>query len=174
MDVSSETSTANAARNMMKHGVRLDAIINNAAILLPEDHRIHSDSEAVLMQTMQTNLHGPARVIRHFLPMMQTHGRIVNLSSEGGSMTDPVGGWSPAYCVSKAALNGLTRQLAHTLAGEKISVNAVCPGWVQTDMGGMHAPRSVMQGAATQVWLVLDANQALTGKFFRDKRPIPW
>lgn len=89
-------------------------------------------------------------------------------------MSDPVGGWSPAYCASKTLLNALTRHLAYELAERGIAVNAVCPGWVRTDMGGSGASRTVEKGAETPVWLAAEASQRLTGKFFRDKREIPW
>ena len=89
-------------------------------------------------------------------------------------MSDPVGGWSPAYCASKTLLNALTRHLAYELAERGIVVNAVCPGWVRTDMGGSGASRTVEKGAETPVWLAAEASQRLTGKFFRDKREIPW
>ena len=89
-------------------------------------------------------------------------------------MTDPVEGWSPAYCVSKTLLNAITRQLAYELRRVRISVNAVCPGWVKTDMGGMSAPRTVEQGADTAVWLAMEAPADLTGKFFRNRSEIPW
>ena len=89
-------------------------------------------------------------------------------------MTDEPGGWWPAYCVSKTLLNAITRQLAYELEEKNISVNAVCPGWVRTDMGGAGASRSVAKGAETPVWLADDAPQNLSGKFFRDKKEIPW
>ena len=89
-------------------------------------------------------------------------------------MTDEVGGWWPAYCVSKTLLNAITRQLARELRPEQISVNAVSPGWVQTDMGGRYAPGTVEKGAQTPVWLATEAPLELTGKFIRDKEPIPW
>lgn len=85
-----------------------------------------------------------------------------------------MGGWSPAYCVSKTMLNAITRQLAYELSARNISVNAVCPGWVKTDMGGRHATRSVEKGAETVVWLASEARQELTGKFFKDKEEINW
>lgn len=112
-------------------------------------------------------------MVKYFVPFMQAGARIINTSSGGGSMTYPVEGWSPAYCVSKTALNALTRQLAHELAHRQIVVNAYCPGWVRTDMGGQAAPRSVQQGADTAVWLAT-ANVRKTGKFFRDRSIILW
>lgn len=71
-------------------------------------------------------------------------------------------------------LNAITRYFAFELSQKKISVNAVSPGWVRTDMGGMFAPRSIEKGAETPVWLATDAPQELTGKFFSDLKEIPW
>jgi NAD(P)-dependent dehydrogenase (short-subunit alcohol dehydrogenase family) len=152
----------------------LDAIINNAAILIKEDLKLSADPQEILEKTIRTNCYGPLEVIKAFLPFLNSPGRIINISSGGGSMSDPVGGWSPAYCVSKSMLNALTRHLAYELKDKKISVNSVCPGWVRTDMGGSAAPRSLEQGAETPVWMVSEADLKITGKFFRDKKEIPW
>ena len=84
-------------------------------------------------------------------------------------------GWpSSAYGVSKAGLNALARILARELAGRQIRVNAVCPGWVRTDMGGAGAPRTVAQGAASIVWAALLPKGGPSGGFFRDGQPVPW
>jgi len=83
-------------------------------------------------------------------------------------------GWSPSYCVSKTLLNAITKQLAHELRDKNISVNAVCPGWVRTDLGGAGATRSVEKGAETPVWLSSEVSQDLTGLLFRDKKVISW
>ena len=174
MDVSREDNIQSAAGNLAGQGMRLDVLINNAAILLKTDGSISSQAIELFDQTLQTNCYGALNVVRHFLPLMKSPARIINVSSGGGSMTDPVGGWSPAYCVSKSLLNAMTRHLAYELTGRGIAVNAVCPGWVKTDMGGSGATRSVERGAETPVWLAAEAGQHLSGKFFRDKREIPW
>jgi NAD(P)-dependent dehydrogenase (short-subunit alcohol dehydrogenase family) len=79
-----------------------------------------------------------------------------------------------AYRVSKAALNAATRFLAPELAPRGVRVNAVCPGWVRTAMGGPGAPRSIEAGAAGIVWAATLPPDGPTGGFFRDGRPIPW
>lgn len=174
MDISDEKSISRATDEFAERNLKLDVLINNAAIMYQDDESILKENEEVLLKTITTNCFGALRVCKAFLPFMKSPSRIINISSGGGSMTDPVGGWSPAYCVSKTLLNSITRQLAFELQAKNISVNAVCPGWVRTDMGGTAAPRAVEQGAETPVWLATESSQELTGKFFRDKKQIPW
>lgn len=99
-------------------------------------------------------------------------GRIVNVSSEAGSLASMSGG-TPAYSVSKAALNALTGILAAELRDTGILVNSVCPGWVATDMGGAGG-RPVEEGAAGIVWAATLPDDGPTGGFFRDGKPLPW
>jgi NAD(P)-dependent dehydrogenase (short-subunit alcohol dehydrogenase family) len=110
-----------------------------------------------------------------FLPLLRKSrvARIVNVSSESGSLAN-MGAGPPAYQVTKAALNALTRTLAGELRGARILVNAVCPGWVATDMGGAGAPRSISEGAAGIVWAATLPDSGPTGGFFRDGKPLPW
>lgn len=174
MDVSNFESVKTAAKSLADRNFLLDVVINNAAIMLKEDLSLIGHDDEVLKTTINTNCYGPIRVIHAFLPMMKTPGRIINISSEGGSMSGPVGGWSPAYCVSKTMLNSITRHIAYELSGKSIAVNAVTPGWVRTNMGGKSAPRSIDHGAETPVWLASEAPIELTGKFFKDKAEIKW
>lgn len=174
MDVSNPDSITKAAKEFGKANKQLDVLINNAGIGIKGDTSLLRNSEDILNQSLQTNSYGALRVIKAFMPYITSPGRIINISSGGGSMSDPTGGWWPAYCVSKTLLNSMTRQLAYELELKDIAVNAVCPGWVRTDMGGLSATRSVKKGAETPVWLAEEAPQKLTGKFFRDKKEIPW
>jgi NAD(P)-dependent dehydrogenase (short-subunit alcohol dehydrogenase family) len=173
MDVSNLLSIEGAARSFGKMFPALDVLINNAGIIVKNDHSLSSDTDESFTKTMNTNAMGPLRTVRSFLRYMQKGSQVINISSGGGSMTDPIGGWSPAYCVSKTTLNGITRHLAYELHEKGIRVNAVCPGWVKTDMGGQGASRAVSKGAETPVWLANDGTEE-TGKFFRDKKEIPW
>ena len=127
------------------------------------------------METITTNLLGPWRVCQAFLPLLRKSpaARIVNVSSESGSLAHMAAG-PPAYQVTKAALNALTRTLAGELSGTRILVNAVCPGWVATDMGGAGAPRSLNEGAPGIVWAATLPDDGPTGGFFRDREPLPW
>lgn len=123
---------------------------------------------------METNLFGALRITLALLDRLRAapHARIVNVSSEGGSLTS-MGAGTPGYHVTKAALNALTRTLAAELRRDRILVNAVCPGWTATDMGG-HGGRPVEDGAAGIVWAATLPDDGPTGGFFRDGRPLPW
>jgi NAD(P)-dependent dehydrogenase (short-subunit alcohol dehydrogenase family) len=173
LDVTQEESIISAAGKIKSQFGKLDVLINNAAILMKEDYNLTTDSSGIFNQTMLTNVHAPIDMVKHFLPLIPKNGRVIMTSSGGGSMTDAVGGWSPAYCVSKSALNAITRHLAYELSDKQIAVNAYCPGWVKTDMGGKSAPRTVEQGADTAVWLAT-TDHVKTGLFFRDRKVIPW
>jgi NAD(P)-dependent dehydrogenase (short-subunit alcohol dehydrogenase family) len=123
---------------------------------------------------METNLYGSWRMIQSFIPLLEKSesGRIINISSGMGELQS-LAGDSSGYRMSKVALNALTLMLARELEPKGISVNAMCPGWVKTDMGGPNAPRDVSQGADTAVWLATEPIIP-TGKFFRDRAVINW
>jgi NAD(P)-dependent dehydrogenase (short-subunit alcohol dehydrogenase family) len=174
MDVSSPGSIENAIKQFKVKNLKIDVLINNAGIIIHGDHNLLRDDLNLLDQTIRTNSYGPLLVTKAFLPFVENPGRIIMISSGGGVLNGEVGGWSPAYCVSKTLLNAITKQLAHELKARNISVNAVCPGWVRTDLGGPGAPRSVEKGAETPVWLSSEASQNLTGLLFRDKKIISW
>ena len=151
-------------------------LVNNAGVF-PESYeaRVTEVPTSVWRETIETNLFGAVRMCREVVPLMQRlkFGRVVNISSGMGQMQKMASG-SPAYRVSKAALNALTITLAAEVAGEGILVNSMSPGWVRTGMGGDEAPRTVEEGAETAVWLALLPSNGPTGQFFRDRKPIPW
>ncbi|MEL6626583.1 MAG: SDR family oxidoreductase [Bacteroidota bacterium] len=159
----------------ISHGYHhLDILVNNAALLLDEGTALTDVSNEMLVMTYLVNVLGPFRLIQACIPLLAPGGRVINVSSGAGVICGEIGGYAPLYSMSKTALNGLTRHWAYHLKSKKISVNAVCPGWVRTDMGGSSAPRSVEKGAETIVWLAKDAPATLTDKFFRDKAEISW
>ena len=173
LDVMDETSIrAAAAQVKARHG-RLDALVNNAGILLDGATGLMDLDADILRRTLETNTLGPLRMVQAFAPLMPKGGRIVNVSSGGGQLSTPAG-WAPGYCISKTALNAVTVQLAQALRPRGIAVNAVCPGWVRTDMGGAEAPRSLEEGANSILWLILQASPSLTGGFWRDGERIAW
>lgn len=174
VDVADAESVSAAAGEFGQLADHLDVLINNAGIIVDGDSAILATDDDLLRKTLETNTLGALRVTRAFAPMLAKSSapRVINVSSGGGQLADGADGWAPAYCISKTALNGVTSQLAAALP--KFAINSVCPGWVRTDMGGQSATRSVEEGADTIVWLAVDAPQELTGKFLRDRQPIPW
>jgi NAD(P)-dependent dehydrogenase (short-subunit alcohol dehydrogenase family) len=174
IDVSDEKSIRAAAEEVSRQSDCLDVLVNNAGILLDEDKSALTITHEIFETTLRTNTLGPWLVAQAFAPLLEKSAapRIVNVSSSGGQLQDGADGWAPAYCVSKTALNGVTVQLAAALP--KFAVNSVCPGWVRTDMGGKNATRSIGEGAASIVWLAIEAPQDLTGKFVKDRKVIPW
>jgi NAD(P)-dependent dehydrogenase (short-subunit alcohol dehydrogenase family) len=174
IDVSDADSIRRAAEEVSRQQKHLDVLVNNAGILLDDDKSALTVTPEIFERTLRTNTLGPWLVAQAFAPLLEKSSapRIVNVSSGGGQLEDGADGWAPCYCVSKTALNGVTVQLAAALP--KFAVNCVCPGWVQTDMGGDNATRSVGEGAATIVWLATQAPHDLTGKFVKDRKVIAW
>lgn len=142
--------------------------------LFNENIRAATVSLSKAREIMETNFYGPWRIIQYFIPLLEKskQGKIINVSSGMGALSNLSGSY-PAYSLSKAALNSLTVMLANELLAKDIKVNAVCPGWVKTEMGGSDAPRNVSEGAETIVWLACNEDIP-TGKFIKDKLIIDW
>ncbi|GAA3096127.1 SDR family oxidoreductase [Streptosporangium carneum] len=174
LDVTSEEDIAGVAAAVAERYGRLDVLVNNAAITYDTWQSGASADLDVVREAAETNLYGPWRLIQELLPLLResAHPRIVNVSSEAASLTN-MGGGTPAYGTTKVALNALTRMLAAELRGDGVLVNAICPGWVATDMGGPGG-RPVSEGAAGVVWAATLPDDGPTGGFFRDGRPLPW
>jgi NAD(P)-dependent dehydrogenase (short-subunit alcohol dehydrogenase family) len=175
LDVSDPESLARAAQEVAATVDHLDVLVNNAAILEDEHLSVLEISAELMQRTLTVNTTGPLLVAQTFYPLLakSDFGRVINVSSGAGALGE-MGTYSPAYSISKTALNAVTVQLANAFRRKGIAVNSVCPGWVRTDMGGRYAPRSVAQGANTIVWLATEAPKSLTGKFLRDRKVIQW
>lgn len=175
LDVSSSDSITTASTDFSQVAQHLDVLINNAGIYPDEGQTILTIPRDRLVQTFQTNTFGPLEVAQAFLPYLQrgNSARVINVSSGYGHL-DGLSADAPSYCLSKLALNGLTIMLAGALRADRIAVNALCPGWVRTDMGGRNATLSVEEGADTVVWLADEAPHDLTGKLFRNRQEVAW
>ncbi|HEY7961249.1 MAG TPA: SDR family oxidoreductase [Solirubrobacteraceae bacterium] len=174
LDVADPASIARAGQSVRSDPGRLDVLVNNAGVgtdfgvagVQPDFDKVQA--------ALDMNFFGAYRLTIALLDLLRAsaHPRIVNVSSGMGGVTE-MGGWSPGYRVSKAALNAMTRILATELADDGFLVNSACPGFVNTDMGGpMGAQKSVADGAAGIVWLATLADDGPTGGFFRDGKPI--
>lgn len=175
LDVTSEADVARCGELIAReHGGRLDVLINNAAVHYDSDETALTADFRIVGEALATNVVGAWRAAQMAARLMRPrkHGRIVNVSSGAGAW-DSLGASTPAYSLSKLALNGLTVMLADELKDSGVLVNAVCPGWVATDMGGSGG-RPVEDGARGIVWAATLPDGGPTGGFFRDGRPIHW
>ena len=175
LDVADAASVKRLAASIERDFGRLDVLVNNAAISNDEGQSaVEADLDRV-KEALEANLFGAWRLCEAAIPHMRRggYGRIVNVSTGLAALED-MGGGSPGYRISKTSLNALTRILASELRGTGILVNAVNPGWVQTDMGGSNANRTVEEGADGVVWAATLPNNGPTGGFFRDRRHVAW
>jgi NAD(P)-dependent dehydrogenase (short-subunit alcohol dehydrogenase family) len=174
LDVAVPASIEAAAERVRADPGRLDVLVNNAGV--GSDFGVSGtapDFDAMAV-ALNTNFYGAYRLTIALLELLREseHPRVVNVSSGMGGVTE-MGGWSPGYRVSKAALNAMTRILSAELNEQGFLVNSACPGFVNTDMGGpMGAKKTVQDGAAGVVWLATLPDDGPTGGFFRDGAPI--
>lgn len=167
LDVTDEGSVKYAFEQLASRIDALDAVVNNAAVLLGRDQKLEELSLEQVEQSFQTNLYGPILVMKHALSLL-SKGReqaIINISSEAGSMSGAYGG-DYSYAISKSALNMFTAQLRSQFAPRGYAVYAVHPGWIRTDMGGDKAPGDASESAAGIMDLVERKREAREGAFF--------
>ena len=175
MDVADEQSVLKGIESLKEKTDSIDILINNAGILIPGlKHKIdavETDDESIL-KTFNINTLGVLRVCKAVLPLMRPTSRIINISSGMGQMEGMATG-SIAYRLSKSALNALTIVLSQELSSKDIKVNAICPGWVQTDMGGYEATLTVKESVESIKKFALSDNFP-NGKFLRHGEILPW
>jgi NAD(P)-dependent dehydrogenase (short-subunit alcohol dehydrogenase family) len=168
-----DVATIDAAVNgIEKSGSSVDVLINNAGVL--HERPLLDLTDAEIAESIAVHVTGPIRLIHSVVPSMirRGYGRIVNVSSGWGSFAEGLDGPGD-YGITKAALNALTVRLAKELP-PTVKINAMCPGWVRTRMGGEGATRSPDEAAATAVWLATLPDDGPTGGFFRDRKRIEW
>lgn len=194
LDVTKEASVRAAAERVKAELGRLDVLVNNAGI----SHSGELDGlsfEEMLAKALpsnvpmaevracfETNVFGVIAVTQAFLPLLREApvGRIVNVSSSVGSLalqsdpSDPIPIRSVSYIPTKTALNSVTIQFAKELAKTRIKVNAMCPGFVATDLNAFRGTRTVQQGAREAVRLALIGADGPTGTYSNDEGPLPW
>jgi NAD(P)-dependent dehydrogenase (short-subunit alcohol dehydrogenase family) len=175
LDVTDPASVDAAVAEVVARAGRIEIVVNNAGGHYDAGVAPSAVSDADLADAIEINLAGPWRVCRAALGHLRANrwGRIVNVSSRSGTFAAT---WSnaPGYGVSKAALNMFTLQLANELAGTGILVNACCPGWVRSDMGGPEADKSLDEGADTPIWLATLPDDGPSGQIFGERTPLAW
>ena len=173
LDVDNYESVHQAKKIIKSKMDTIDILFNNAGILIPQyEVSAVETSEESILKTFQTNTLGPLRIIKSLLDMIPKGGRIVNISSGMGQLDEMEGG-SLAYRLSKTSLNALSKILSVELEKREISVNAICPGWVQTDMGGSNASLTVEESTERIVAFALH-EKFPNGKFLRHGEVLPW
>jgi len=174
LDVLNQSHMNRIIRQIEQRFGRLDVLVNNAAILYDTWQSAVNAELEIVNQALASNLFGPWKLSQLCIPLMKrnNYGRIVNVSSGAGSL-HYMGSGSPAYSISKAALNAFSRILAADLHGTGILVNSVDPGWVATDMGG-RGGRPVEDGAKGIVWAATLPDNGPSGGFFFDGKHAPW
>jgi NAD(P)-dependent dehydrogenase (short-subunit alcohol dehydrogenase family) len=182
VDVSDGNSILKFGQLLKQKFSTVSCLVNNAGVFLdrggPAGSAEVPTSEVdtkVIVDTFAINTLGPLRMAQVVIPLMKKarRGVIVNVSSGMGQLSE-MGGYYAGYRVSKTALNAVTRILAAELADSNIKVNAICPGWVKTDMGGPNATRSLDEGVSGVVWAATLGDDGPTGGYFRDGRPMAW
>ena len=183
LDVTDAESVDAAAKWVDREYGRLDALVNNAGILLEREHKPSGTSMTVLRQTFDTNVFGVVQVTNAMLPLLLRAplARIVNISSELGSLgltSDPDQVQSRfrllAYNSSKTALNAITVSYANELRRTSVKVNAADPGYCATDVNGFSGRRMAAQGANVVVTLATLGPDGPTGGYFNEEGPVPW
>ncbi len=172
VDVSSDKSCKEFERHLTDNYDKIDVLINNAGIMGSAPLSVFDISQIEIV--LNTNLIGAIRLTKSCISLLKrsNDARIINISSEMGEFKSLDGSYA-AYRLSKWALNGFTIMLSKETAGSRIKVNAMCPGWCKTEMGGNNAPRSASEGAETVTWLAT-SNDTKTGVFYSNKNEISW
>ena len=175
LDITDPMSARRLAEFVRERWGRVDVLVNNAGIGYDPGQRAATVDLGVVREALETNLLGAWQVTQGLLALLRAsrRGRIVNVSSVGGSLTGMTSGGAPAYRVSKAALNALSRLLAADLQHDRILVNSVCPGWTATDLGGPGG-QPVAAGAAGVMWAINLPDTGPTGGFYENGRALPW
>lgn len=176
LDVADPKSEVEIARELplVLGEERLQLLINNAG-LLHSGERWPNVPAANFEDSFRTNAMGPFLLTQALAPVLADGATVVNMSSQLGSIERTTAFSTPTYCVTKAALNMVTRLLSAALLERDITVVALHPGWVQTDMGGAQAPLQAPQSVQGLLRVIDGLRRADTGRFLDwQGEALPW
>ena len=174
LDVADEKSRTAFAHELPLVTDGIDVLVNNAGVL-HSGERWGSVSAASLEDSLRTNAIGPFMLTQALAPQLARDARVANISSGMGSLGDDPDFHSPSYRISKTALNMATRMLAKALESRGIAVIALCPGWVQTDMGGSGAQITPPESVSALLDTIGAMSMERSGGFYnRFGKAMPW
>ncbi|GAB4478050.1 MAG: SDR family oxidoreductase [Anaerolineae bacterium] len=176
LDVTDDAQIEAAYHAVSARTGALDVLINNAGVF-PRSEHLDTLDKATLLNTLHINAVGPLMVSRRFIDLLQHSDRpkLINITSQLGSISRKTSGGSYSYCGSKALLNMLTRALAFEVRPLGVTAIMLHPGWVQTDMGGSGASLRVEEAVAGMLRVIDGLTPEDTGRFLQwDGRELPW
>lgn len=176
LDVINEKSIDTSVEIVHSYVDSLDILINNAGIY-PHDENPANLFSKTLLHAFNVNSVAPMIVTQRFLELLKRgeNPKIINITTMMGSLQMKVSGGDYSYCSSKAALNMLTRALAFDVRIDGITVIALHPGWVQTDLGGEDAPLTPKDSVRGMLKVINGLKEADTGKFLTwEGQENPW
>ncbi len=183
LDVGDEAAIIGARRELEGRVPSLELLINNAGMYShqsrhwdPDATHLNTVTQSELMDVFRVNAAGPVVMVRHFRDLLERGcGRILNISSRIGAVSEKTGGGDYAYAASKAALNIMTRALAAELAPAGIVAIAITPGWVRTEMGGARAALAPEESVRGMLAVAAGLRAGDTGRFVDYQgEPQPW
>lgn len=176
LDLGKPHSIDELAREVPMVAESLDVLVNNAG-RLPSGERFGAVDAKHLEEAFRVNAMGPVLVTQALAPLLAQAGsaKVMNVSSVLGSISERDTFYTPSYSISKAALNMGTRLLAHALADQGVTVFAVHPGWVRTDMGGPNAEVPVAESVRGLIQVLDRVGPADAGRFLTfEGAELPW
>jgi NAD(P)-dependent dehydrogenase (short-subunit alcohol dehydrogenase family) len=175
-DLATDDGVAAVAEQAIAAAPELHVLVHNAAINPRPRESFDEVEREIFDEVLRVNVFAPLFLTQALAGSLRAaHGaRVVVLSSESGQLSPGMPGDGLSYRVSKTAVNAVTAVAAAALQRDGVLVNTMHPGWVRTDMGGDEAPLSPEQGAETAVYLATLPDGGPTGRFFYERREIPW
>ncbi|HEV2037928.1 MAG TPA: SDR family NAD(P)-dependent oxidoreductase [Candidatus Eremiobacteraceae bacterium] len=175
-DVSDPEQVRDLALTVSNCHEKVDILVNNAGVFLDDDRQMQASAvdDTVVQRTLAVNLYGALHFCSSFAPLMGAGGRIINISSVMGQLSRTSDGDSPAYRLSKAALNSYTQSLAADLRSRGVMVDCMHPGWVKTAIGGPNAMIDPEDAIDTAFFLATRPSSNETGLFWWNCQTIKW